>query len=468
MELKEKISDWIDAHEQDLINDTARLVAIKSVRGAPAPGAPFGEGPARALDEALAICAGYGFPVKNYDGCVGTADMNALPAKLDILGHLDVVGEGEGWDTDPYTAVVRDGCLYGRGTDDDKGPIVAALLAMRCVRDLGIPLKYNTRLIMGTDEESGFADLPHYFSREKSAPNTFTPDSGFPVYNTEKGGYKPVFRAAWEKETAEPRVASLEGGFRINVVPGEAKAIVLGADATGIRDAVSAAAGKFGIEAKIAQVPGGAEIRVSGKQTHAAMPWDGNNGITALLGILDTLPLADCASTAAVKSLAAMLPHGDWLGKALGIAQGDALSGDLTVSFTLLTITETGLRGRFDSRVPICASDENCRLVVEKRFSEAGFSVAGEMSKPHHTPADSAFVKTLLACYETFTGRKGECLQTGGGSYVHDIAGGVAFGAGMPGFNTNLHGANERMNIRDTLTAAKIFALAIAELCAPE
>ena len=50
-------------------------------------------------------------------------------------------------------------------------------------------------------------------------------------------------------------------------------------------------------------------------------------------------------------------------------------------------------------------------------------------------------------CYETYSGRKGECVATGGGTYVHDIPGGVAFGAGMPGFVSNLHGANERINI---------------------
>jgi succinyl-diaminopimelate desuccinylase len=61
------------------------------------------------------------------------------------------------------------------------------------------------------------------------------------------------------------------------------------------------------------------------------------------------------------------------------------------------------------------------------------------MAAPHHTPAESPFVKTLLEIYEEYTGRKGECLSTGGGTYVHDIPGGVAFGSSMPGFVSNLH-----------------------------
>ena len=170
-------------------------------------------------------------------------------------------------------------------------------------------------------------------------------------------------------------------------------------------------------------------------------------------------------STAALHALNALFPHGDCAGKALGIAQSDELSGALTLAFSLLTVTGTGLEGQFDSRVPICASDENCRAAAEASFSKFGFSVSGEMDAPHHTPADSPLVKALLKCYEQYTDYKGECLAIGGGTYVHDIPGGVAFGCCMPGFNGNMHGADEHTCIADQLTAAKIFTQAIIDLC---
>ena len=141
------------------------------------------------------------------------------------------------------------------------------------------------------------------------------------------------------------------------------------------------------------------------------------------------------------------------------------MAGPLTVAFTLLEVTDTGLEGRFDSRVPLCATQKNCLQVAKATFESRGFDFAGEQDLPHHTPADSPFVKTLLKRYEEYTGLKGECLSTGGGTYVHDIPGGVAFGCTMPGFDTHLHGADERVRIQDLMLSAKMFTQIIADLC---
>ncbi len=63
-------------------------------------------------------------------------------------------------------------------------------------------------------------------------------------------------------------------------------------------------------------------------------------------------------------------------------------------------------------------------------------------------PESDPFLRTLAQCYEAYTGQKGQCLAIGGGTYVHDIPGGVAFGPNMPGFVSNLHGPDERSGWR--------------------
>ena len=465
-EIKAFIDQWIDEHEAELVEDISRLVAIKSERGPAEPGAPFGTGPAKAIQEAEKMCQEYGFTTKNYENYVLTANLNENETILDILGHLDVVDAGDGWNTDPYLAVRIGDHLFGRGTDDDKGPVVAALTAMRAIRASGVPLKYNCRLIMGSDEESGSQDLDYYFQRETSAPNTFTPDASFPVFNTEKGHFHGQFRCEWPTVTASPRVRSAGGGYRFNVIPAEAWADIVGLSENAIQQYVAEDACRIGVSAETETLDDGAvRLKIIGRSAHAAEPENGNNGITALFSLLSLLPLADSPSEKAIRNISKLIPHGDYNGKALGISMDDEISGPLTLAWTVFSFGENGLEGFFDSRVPLCATEENCLKKAEKSMQAVGFCFQGGMSAAHHTPADSPFVQTLLSAYQTFTGEKGSCLSMGGGTYVHNIEGGVAFGAGMPGFESNLHGANEHISICNMLTAAKIFALVIVEMC---
>ena len=83
-------------------------------------------------------------------------------------------------------------------------------------------------------------------------------------------------------------------------------------------------------------------------------------------------------------------------------------------------------------------------------------------------PADSKFVQVLLRCYQEETGKAGKCVAIGGGTYVHNIPGGVAFGAGDAEFDSHLHGANERARVSALMQAARIYANVIVELCGEE
>lgn len=463
---KERIEQYFADKEPMLVDAVCRLVSIPSEEGKPAPGAPFGPGPAAALKEALTIAREWGLTAENREGYVGTVDLNDKPDALHILGHLDVVTPGEGWTvTKPYEPKVVDGMIFGRGTDDDKGPMAASLLAMKAVKDLGVPLKANCRCILGTNEESGSGDIAWYFARNPFAPATFSPDAGFPVVNTEKGGFKPVFTASWPEQTDLPRLRWLHGGVRINVLPGDASAAVEGLSMLDVHPYARNITARTGVKFHCTQEDGLTVIHAKGEGSHAAWPEGGNNAITGLLALLCALPLADGPCRRYLAELNALLPHGDCYGRALGIAQEEPIAGPLTVAFTLLEVTDTGLEGRFDARVPLCATEANCRDVAKAAFEAKGFTFSGEQDKPHHTPADAPFVQTLLKQYEEYTGLKGECLSTGGGTYVHDIPGGVAFGCTLPGFDTRLHGADERVRINDLMLSAKMFAHIIVDLC---
>ena len=460
MDYRKEIEGFIDSHREDMIEDICRLCRINSEKMPYTEGKPYGEGTFEALQAALSMAEGYGFSITNYDNYVGTADLNDKESQLDILAHLDVVPAGEGWtETSAYEPVVKDGKLFGRGTADDKGPAVAALYAMRAVKELGIPLNKNVRLILGTDEECGSSDIAYYYDKEKEAPMTFSPDAEFPVINIEKGRLEGHFHAEFKASEAVPRLVKVEAGIKANVVPGKAKATVEGinlATLETLAEEMKAETGiSFGFEGSFPVF----RITAQGEGAHASTPQEGKNAATALLLLITRLPFAACRQMEVIRSLTELIPHGDTEGKALGVAMADELSGALTLAFDILEITDSRMHGIFDSRTPICGNEDNVLKPVTEKMAERGITVlTKEMLPPHHVDGNSPFVKTLLGAYEEYTGRKGECVSMGGGTYVHDLKNGVAFGAALPETDNRMHGADEFAVIDELLLSAKIFA----------
>ena len=471
---KEQIKKYIEDHKQEMLEDICTLCRIKSEKMAYKVGMPFGNGTFRALGVALSMAEKYGFITTNYDSYVGTVDFGAMERHLDILAHLDIVPAGEGWtETEAFEPVVKDGKLYGRGTADNKGPAVAALYAMRCVKELGIPLKKNVRLILGTDEECGSSDIAHYYDIEPEAPMTFSPDASYPVVNIEKGRLAGHFTAEWEESEALPRLVSFEAGIKENVVPGKAFATIELGNLTldDIRPIIDKAETELDMEFQVTAQDSLEDdpiytITAIGAGAHASSPEAGKNALTALLDLVSRLPLAECAQVEYVKKLVKLFPHGDVHGAALGIDMQDELSGRMTVAFSMLKIEEGSLDGTFDSRCPICSNEENTLEAVRSRMAEDGITLLNKsMTPPHHVDGNSDFVKTLLKVYEDYTGRKGECLAIGGGTYVHNLKNGVAFGAAMPETDNRMHGADEFAVVDELVVSAEIFAQVIIDLC---
>ena len=151
----------VEELRDEFLNSLVEILKINSVEGKKLPGMPFGEGPNEALEKALEICDDLGFNTVNLDGYVGYAEYGSGEDYVAVLGHLDVVPEGEGWMYPPYGAEIHDGKLYARGVMDDKGPIFAALYGLKAIKDLGLPLSKRVRVIFGTNEESGSHDMPY-------------------------------------------------------------------------------------------------------------------------------------------------------------------------------------------------------------------------------------------------------------------------------------------------------------------
>lgn len=465
---QKKIEAYFEEHREEMLRDISELVRIPSEKGESKPGMPFGEFPAKALDAAVKLAERHGFSVRDYDHYAVAVNLNDCPRQLDILAHLDVVPAGNGWTvTEPFEPLIQDGKLYGRGTADDKGPAVAALYAMRAVRDLQVPLTKNARLVLGSDEECGSADMKHYYSLEQEAPMTFSPDADFPVVNIEKGRYSTCVRASWAEDARLPRILSVSGGVKSNVVPDTAQAVLEGLTASELSVYVREAEARTGIRFLLREENNQVVLEAHGTCAHASTPGEGNNAVTGLIDLLAGIPFADSESFRRLCAVKKLFPHGDWKGTAAGVAMKDEISGELTMSLNLFHYgAADGLKGYFDGRTPVSATDRNLRDVFCAFARSLGLVPDDEgVSPAHHVPADTPFVQTLLKCYEQYSGQKGKCLAIGGGTYAHHLKNGVGFGCCLPGTDNHMHGADEYAVIDELLLGAKIFTQVIIDLC---
>lgn len=458
-DISKKAGEYLDSAVELL----SGLISYKSVMGKAEKDAPYGRECADVLAFAQDVLEKDGFYVKNFDNHAITAAFDERPAELGILCHLDVVPvEGQEWSSDPFKAEIRDGRVYGRGAIDDKGPAAAVITAMRMIRDSGIKLGRNVRLILGSNEENGSEDMEYYVKKEKFPPMLFTPDGSFPIINIEKG----MIRFKFSGNYSGGNILSIKGGSVVNAVPERAEAVVRGVSAEEIK---ASARNMDGILLSVENNDDNTVcIKVKGKGAHASTPEQGVNALTALLSLLGNMEFTADESNElyrAVRTLNGMFPFGEYDGKVAGVKCFDEKSGALTLVLSVADCGEDSYSFMCDCRFPVCRCSEDITKVILRRMAENAVGCEVMLkSEPHSVDEDSEMIKTLLDVYEDCTGEKGRCLAIGGGTYVHDTDNGVAFGAEWSDEN-NMHGADEFIGLDELKKDIEIYTEAILRLC---
>ena len=139
--MEKKVYELIDSYRDDFTKMLQRWVRIPSVKSEAEDGAPSGRKIRNMLDTAMEDARKLGFAVRDFDGYACDITLGEAEEKIAVLGHLDVVPVGDGWTKPPFEALIENGRMYGRGTNDDKGPVLASLFAMKAIQEAGIPLK---------------------------------------------------------------------------------------------------------------------------------------------------------------------------------------------------------------------------------------------------------------------------------------------------------------------------------------
>ena len=452
-------------HKEDLLKDLFELLSVRSILGTDiTEETPFGSGPREALDLILSFGERDGYKTKLVENKAGHIEVGQGDELFGILGHVDVVPVVEAdWTSHPFKPEIRDGKIFARGSLDDKGPTMAAYYAVKLLDKLGVKWNKRVRVIIGSDEETGFRCVEAYFKHEEQPASGFTPDAMFPLVYAEKARatFDHKLKFVLEDGNYNYKLVKFNGGQVLNMVIASAKAELVG-EVSDIKEkfenflALEKLDGEVTVEDTI-------KLTLKGKAAHGSTPQYGVNGATKLAEFLSTLGL-DNNGKNFVDYIVEKLAN-DPFGEKLGIDYSDNEMGEATYNYGIIDydlLKKVGIVST-DCRHPM-KFDLVARLNGVK-VDNIDIEVTST-KEAHYVPKDDELVTTLMDVYRKHTGdTKNDAFVLGGGTYARCLKKGVAFGLLFPDKEDTMHQANEYLEVEDLLLATAIYAEGIYKLC---
>lgn len=448
-----RLHEWLKAHEQELLENTRKMLQIASIEGDSSPNAPFGKENREALDFALSLSEQAGMKTKDLDGYIGFAEFGQGERLILSLGHLDVVPVGPGWKHEPFGAEIDEGYIYARGAEDDKGPTMASFYAMRALKECCPDLPARMRQVFGCNEESGFACVHRYAETEEHPTFGVAPDSGWPLYHAEKGISNLHIEVALNKG-GQMELLEVCGGQRPNIVIDSAEAKVR----------VSPEARKH-VESKLAdawdknvQAQWNGDVltlKAAGKAAHGSTPFLGDSAATRVFRqMFEMAPVSD------EDYFKQLLESCQTSGAGVGINGEDEISRDLTCNLGIVSCENGTLKLLFNVRYPVTWKGEQLRAKCESflKKQQGSWKLADMSDSPSlYFPLDHPLVQAIKSVYKEETGEDKEPGVMGGGTYARALPNTVSIGTGWEG-DGKAHETDERLKVEHLFKMARIYA----------
>ena len=452
-------------HKEDLLKDLFELLSVRSILGTDiTEETPFGSGPREALDLILSFGERDGYKTKLVENKAGHIEVGQGEELFGILGHVDVVPVVEAdWTSHPFKPEIRDGKIFARGSLDDKGPTMAAYYAVKLLDKLGVKWNKRVRVIIGSDEETGFRCVEAYFKHEEQPASGFTPDAMFPLVYAEKARatFDHKLKFVVEDGSYNYKLVKFNGGQVLNMVIASAKAELVG-EVSDIKEKFE----NFLVQEKLdgeVTVEDTIKLTLKGKAAHGSTPQYGVNGATKLAEFLSTLGL-DNNGKNFVNYIVEKLAN-DPFGEKLGIDYSDNEMGEATYNYGILDYD-------LEKKVGIVSTDCRHPMKFDLVARLNGVKVDNidievtSTKEAHYVPKDDELVTTLMDVYRKHTGdTNNDAFVLGGGTYARCLKKGVAFGLLFPDKEDTMHQANEYLEVEDLLLATAIYAEGIYKLC---
>lgn len=461
------IEDYIDSKKEEIIKEVCEIVKIPSVNEISTDtNKPFGENVNKALEHFLKLGERLGFRTKNIDGYCGYVEFGEGDELLGIIGHLDVVPAGDGWTHKPFEPEIYGGKIYGRGTTDDKGPVIASLYAMKAVKEL-CKVNKRVRLIVGLNEENDWKCIEHYKKVEEMPTLGFSPDADFPCIYAEKG-LLSVYISKKIEENEEIQIESIDTkNNAINVVPKYCSITLKISEKTSvskIKEDIINISKKHNFEISVTEENDNKlKVESFGKAAHAAHPELGINAISRLVLVLNKAFKLNNINNDFIKLLSDKI-NLETDGKSLGINFKDEM-GELTLNLARLYIEDNKIIAGANLRVPVTINIDDVENEIKKSLSCENVDILFKDRKNSlYIPKENELVKKLCKIYNDYYGKNEEPLAIGGATYARAFKRCVSFGAMMPNEEDMCHKADEFIKIDYLLDSCKIYAKAIYEL----
>lgn len=464
------LENYIDTLKDEIVEKTQKLIQIPSVYSKSSdPSKPFGENVNKALEYILNLGKELGFKTKNIDGYCGYIEFGEGEELLGIIGHLDVVPEGEGWTFPPFSGTISDNKIFGRGAIDDKGPVISSLYAMKAVMEKANVNK-RVRLILGLNEENSWKCIKHYKKTQEAPTIGFSPDADFPCIYAEKSIMNCLVSMKYQSSNSCINIKEINcNNNALNVVP-KFCSITLSIDDKKILmfefiDSIKNIISEYNFEIDVYKISD-QEIKLTshGVQAHAAHPDLGINAISRLIIVVNQL-FKQYNTTIEIFDFFSKYLNLEHNGKSLGINFEDE-SGKLTLNVGRLTLENSTLEIGMNLRVPIHTNTTSikeaflkyCKLYPNINFSDKNFM------PPLYISKDDVLVKTLCKIFNETTNLNIEPIAIGGATYARAFKNCVSFGPNFPGCKDMCHQTDEFIDIDNLILSCKIYAKAILQL----
>ena len=388
----------------EFLADLESLIAIPTIRGEQAPHAPFGPGVRKGMDQLIDIAEREGLAWKDLDGYALHIEYGEGPL-FGILCHIDTVGieKPDQWKTDPFQLTVEGDMLYGRGVNDNKGPLLACLYLLIDMKRRDKQTNRKLRLIIGGAEETTWEGIRRYFDQEEMPEWAISPDGNFPIVNCEKG--VRYYRICGMEKSQS--IESIESADNRKLVCNQ----TLVKDRQGIRT-------YKGIEAPSRHPDRGVNSILLMCQSYEA-PLEVFQAIQDFDGLVSKM---EGYST----NFSTFSYHnGEWILELNLMWESDADPGELD------------------------------QMVAQVFHAE--LEVLQESKARLYVSPEDPFLDLCRQAYREVTGREAKLLTKGGASYARVLKKGIAFGPCWPGEVSNQHSPNEQQSLSGLFRAMEVY-----------